>query len=87
MNKGLNWAFCIKLVEKVILIAPLAVFALISATVAEFGFDILGTLFWYALTAILAMAIVTFILYPSIVKIFAKVSPRETMITVISLLL
>jgi Na+/H+-dicarboxylate symporter len=65
----------IKLVEKVILIAPLAVFALISATVAEFGFEILGTLFWYALTAILALVIVTFILYPAIVRIFAKISP------------
>lgn len=65
----------IKMVEKVILIAPIAVFALISATVAEFGFDILGTLFWYALTAILAMLIVTFGLYASIVKIFAKISP------------
>ena len=67
----------IKMVEKVILIAPLAVFALISATIAEFGFDILGTLFWYALTAILSMAIVTFILYPSIVWIFAKVKPLD----------
>ncbi len=67
----------IKMVEKVILIAPLAVFALISATIAEFGFDILGTLFWYALTAILSMAIVTFILYPAIVWIFAKVKPLD----------
>ncbi len=67
----------IKLVEKVILMAPLAVFALISATVAEFGFEILGTLFWYALTAILAMAIVTFVLYPAIVRIFGKVSPID----------
>ncbi len=67
----------IKLVEKVILIAPFAVFALISATVAEFGFEILGTLFWYAMTAILAMVIVTFILYPAIVKIFGKVSPID----------
>jgi proton glutamate symport protein len=67
----------IKMVEKVILIAPLAVFALISATVAEFGFDILGTLFWYALTAILAMLIVTFVLYALIVKLFAKISPLK----------
>ncbi len=65
----------IKIVEKVILLAPLAVFALISATVAEFGFSILGTLFWYCLTAILAMLIVTFVLYPALVKIFAGVSP------------
>ncbi len=65
----------IKIVEKVILLAPLAVFALISATVAEFGFSILGTLFWYCLTAILAMLIVTFVLYPALVKTFTGVSP------------
>jgi Na+/H+-dicarboxylate symporter len=67
----------IKMVEKVILMAPLAVFALISATVAEFGFEILGTLFWYALTVISALLIVTFVLYPALVKIFAKVSPID----------
>lgn len=67
----------IKMVEKVILLAPLAVFALISATVAEFGFDILVTLIWYAVTVISALIIVTFILYPAIVKIFAKVGPVD----------
>ncbi len=67
----------IKMVEKVILLAPIAVFALISSTVAEFGFEILGTLFWYAITAILAMIIVTFILYPSLVRIFTKISPID----------
>lgn len=65
----------IKLVEKVILMAPLAVFALISATVAEFGFSILGTLFWYALTCIIALVLVGFVLYPALVKFLGKVSP------------
>jgi proton glutamate symport protein len=72
--EGLTQAM-IKMVEYVIKIAPLAVFALISATVAEFGFEILGTLFWYAFTAILSMLIVAFGLYPALVKIFAKISP------------
>lgn len=67
----------IKLVEKVILMAPLAVFALISATVAEFGFSILGTLFWYALTCLLALLIVGFVLYPALVKVLGKVSPID----------
>ena len=67
----------IKLVEKVILMAPLAVFALISATVAEFGFSILGTLFWYALTCLLALLIVGFVLYPALVKVLGKVSPLK----------
>jgi len=67
----------IKLVEKVILMAPLAVFALISATVAEFGFSILGTLFWYAITCLLALLIVGFVLYPALVKVLGKVSPID----------
>ncbi|HAX48766.1 MAG TPA: dicarboxylate/amino acid:cation symporter [Ignavibacteria bacterium] len=67
----------IKLVEKVILMAPLAVFALISATVSEFGFSILGTLFWYALTCFIALALVGFVLYPALVKFLGKVSPIQ----------
>ncbi len=65
----------IKMVEKIILFAPLAVFALIASTVAEFGFEILGTLLWYAITVIGALVIVGFGLYPALVKIFAKVNP------------
>ena len=74
--EGISQAM-IKLVEKVILMAPLAVFALISATVAEFGFSILGTLFWYALTCIIALVLVGFVLYPALVKFLGKVSPIQ----------
>ena len=51
---GLSSAM-ILLVEKVMLIAPYAVFALISATVAEFGFNILQTLLMYALTVLIGI--------------------------------
>lgn len=67
----------IKMVEKVILFAPIAVFALMAATIAEFGFEILGTLFWYSLTVISALLIVAFVFYPALVKIFAKVNPLK----------
>lgn len=70
---GLSEAM-IKLVEKVILIAPYAVFALIAATVAEFGFEILHTLLWYTVTVVLGLFITTFIIYPLILKIFTRVS-------------
>lgn len=65
----------IKMVEKVILFAPYAVFALIAATVAEFGFEILKTLFWYSITVISALVIVGLGLYPALVRILAKVNP------------
>jgi Na+/H+-dicarboxylate symporter len=47
----------IRMVEMIMKIAPYGVFALISATVGEFGFDILETLFWYALTLILGLTL------------------------------
>lgn len=64
----------IVLVEKIMLIAPYAVFTLIASTVAEFGFNILQTLLWYALTVVLGLIILTFIEYPVLLKIFTKIS-------------
>jgi Na+/H+-dicarboxylate symporter len=63
----------IVLVEKIMYIAPYAVFTLIAATVAEFGFDILMTLLWYSITVILGLVILTFIEYPVLLKIFTKI--------------
>jgi proton glutamate symport protein len=63
----------IVLVEKIMLIAPYAVFTLIAATVAEFGFSILKTLFWYSLTVVLGLLVLTFIEYPALLKIFTKI--------------
>jgi len=63
----------IRLVDVVMLIAPIGVFALISSTVAEFGFDILQTLFWYAITVLLGLTLHTFGVYAFIVRFFSKV--------------
>jgi len=68
---GLSEAM-IKLVDLIMLIAPIGVFALISATVGEFGFDILQTLFWYAATVILGLMIHTLGVYTLVVKLFSK---------------
>ena len=64
---GLSEAM-IKLVDLIMLIAPIGVFALISATVGEFGFDILQTLFWYAATVLIGLIIHTLGIYALIVK-------------------
>lgn len=58
----------IKLVEFVMKIAPYGVFALIAATVGEFGFDILGTLLWYVMAVILGLLIHMFITYGILLK-------------------
>lgn len=64
----------ILLVEKIMYVAPYAVFTLIAATVAEFGFSILQTLLLYSVTVIIGLAILTFIEYPLLLKIFTKVN-------------
>ncbi len=68
---GLSEAM-IKLVDLIMLIAPIGVFALIAATVGEFGFDILQTLFWYAAAVIIGLTLQTLVVYTFIVKAFSK---------------
>jgi Na+/H+-dicarboxylate symporter len=55
-------------------IAPLGVFALISATVAEFGFNILQTLIWYMASVLLGLFIHTAGTYSLIIKLFSKLN-------------
>ena len=64
----------IKLVDIIMFIAPLGVFALISATVAEFGFNILQTLIWYMASVLLGLFIHTAGTYSLIIKLFSKLN-------------
>jgi len=68
---GLSSAM-ILLVEKVMLLAPYAVFALISATVAEFGFNILQTLLMYVVTVMSGLLILMIFMYPTLLKVVAR---------------
>ncbi len=68
---GLSSAM-ILLVEKVMLIAPFAVFALISATVAEFGFNILQTLLMYVVTVMSGLLFLLIFVYPTLLKTIAR---------------
>lgn len=67
----------IVLVEKIMLIAPYAVFTLIAATVAEFGFSILKTLLWYSITVVLGLLVLTFVEYPILLRIFTKIKLKD----------
>lgn len=67
----------IKMVGMIMKTAPYGVFALISATVGEFGFDILGTLFWYALTLIIGLAIQTFVALGLAVRFLSGIPYRK----------
>lgn len=65
----------IKMVGFVMKVAPIGVFALISSIIADFGFEIIITLFWYIFTVLLALFIHTVFIYSSIVKFFGKTKP------------
>lgn len=62
----------IKMVDIIMYIAPIGVFALISATIGEFGFEILQTLLWYVLTVLLGLSLQLFGFYSFIIKFLTK---------------
>jgi Na+/H+-dicarboxylate symporter len=67
----------IKMVDLFMLIAPYGVFALIAATIADFGFEILTTLIWYIVAVIIGLIIQTYIVYGTILKLIGKVSLKD----------
>ncbi|MDH3252910.1 MAG: dicarboxylate/amino acid:cation symporter, partial [Ignavibacteria bacterium] len=69
----------IRMVEMIMLLAPYGVFALIAATVAEFGFDILQTLAWYAATVVLGLLLHLGITISSLIRFLAKMNPVRFM--------
>lgn len=74
--QGLTEAI-IKLVEAVMKAAPLAVFCLIAKVMAGMGLDVLGALFAYTLTVVVGLAVMTFGVYPLILRLLGGVGPRR----------
>jgi len=60
------------IVEKIMNIAPYAVFTLIAATISEFGFNILQSLILYIVTVLGGLIFLVLIEYPILLKIFTK---------------
>jgi Na+/H+-dicarboxylate symporter len=73
---GVNDTF-IKMVEMIMKLAPFGVFALISVTIADFGFEIITTLIWYILTVLIGLILHTVIIYSMVVKFLGKRSPID----------
>ncbi len=65
----------IKMVDFIMKIAPLGVFALISATIAEFGYEIILTLIWYIFAVLLGLFLHTIFTYTILIKGFGKMNP------------
>ncbi len=66
----------IKMVDFIMYLAPYGVFALIAATIADFGFEIVSTLLWYILTVILGLLLQNVLVYTSLLKFLGKFSIR-----------
>lgn len=70
-------AVMIKMVEIIMIIAPVGVLALIAAVVADFGFHILSTLLWYILTVIAGLALHALFVYPMLLKFLGRIRIRD----------
>ncbi len=74
--EGLNDAF-ILIVRGIMRVAPIGVFCLITPIVATLGFGVLASLGAYCLTVIIGLAIIQFIIYPLVVRIFSRIPLRD----------
>ena len=48
-------------------------FCLVAPIVANLGFDVLASLGAYCLTVLLGLAIIQFVIYPAVVRIFSRI--------------
>ena len=77
--EGLNGAI-IELIRFIMRLAPVGVFSLVVSLLVEIAgnsnpgevFEILYALLWYVVTVILGLAVMTFVVYPVILRLFAK---------------
>ncbi|MBC8882580.1 dicarboxylate/amino acid:cation symporter [Flavobacterium piscinae] len=73
--KGLNDVI-LKIIDIIMLGAPIGVFALMVALMVEIpDFSTLNALLIYALTVVIGLAIMVFVLYPTLLIVLAKYSP------------
>ncbi len=67
----------IKIVDIVLMLAPLAVFALIASVVANMGLDVLKALTAYSLVVVAGLATMMFVVYPALLIPLARVGYRR----------
>ena len=73
--KGMNDVI-LKIIDIIMLAAPIGVFALMASLMVEIpDFSTLNALVVYALTVVLGLGIITFVLYPVLLAVLAKYSP------------
>lgn len=69
----------LKIIDFVMAFAPIGVFALMAALIVDYSGDvgIFSALGLYALTVVLALAVIIFLVYPFIMKVFGKRSLKQ----------
>ncbi len=69
------YAVSMSVIEFAMKLAPYGAGCLVFALAAEMGFDILKTLLWFVITAILGLSLQLFAVYSIVVLVFARMSP------------
>lgn len=73
--KGLNEVI-LKIIDIIMRFSPIGVFGLMAALMVEIpDFSTLNALLVYGLTVLLGLALMTFVLYPTLLYVFTKYSP------------
>ncbi len=64
----------LKIIDFIMAFAPIGVFALMAALIVDYAGDmgIISSLGMYALTVVLALAVIIFLIYPTLLRIFSK---------------
>ena len=62
-------------IEFAMKLAPYGAGCLVFALTASLGLDILRTLFWFVMTALLGLSLQLFVVYSVVVMVFARMSP------------
>jgi DAACS family dicarboxylate/amino acid:cation (Na+ or H+) symporter len=67
----------VAIIEIVMKAAPVGVFCLIFSVTARFGYDLLLSLLFYVLTVVGALVLFEIVVYPAVLVLAARRSPRE----------
>ncbi len=67
-----------KLIDMVMLTAPFGVMALLAGLIVDSpSADLFGALVWYSVCVLLGLGIMTFLIYPTLVRVVGKYNPRK----------
>ena len=69
------YAISMSVIEFAMKLAPYGAGCLVFALTASLGLDILRTLFWFVMTALLGLSLQLFVVYSVVVMVFARMSP------------